>query len=78
MENPIHIFTKLKSRKRIEIHINWMMDPGGYFLDIRHVEKKSGKVTKHSTIIQKDLHLWTGHLLRDGWIDESTENKTYI
>lgn len=55
-----------------------MMDPGGYFLDIRHVEKKSGKVTKHSTIIQKDLHLWTGHLLRDGWIDESTENKTYI
>jgi len=68
---PLYILHKPKSRRRIEIHVDYDMDPDGWFLRINYVENKSNAVSLGPCIIEKDLNSWMDSLAKDGWIVES-------
>lgn len=59
------ILEKPKSRQRIEVVPDANDD---WFIDIKWVEKKSGKIARSSCIIRKDLESWISHLERQGWV----------
>jgi hypothetical protein len=68
MENKlIHIFNKPKARQRIEIRIDYEMDPDGWFLEVMYIEKKTNKMAHKHCIILKDLPTWIRSIENDGW-----------
>ena len=71
MDSPIHILNKPKARQRIEICVDYQMDPDGWFLDVQYIEKKTGKLAHKHCIIQKDLNTWLSSLKNEGWILET-------
>ena len=70
MENKlIHLLNKPRSKQKIEVWIDYEMDPDGWFLDIQYIEKKTNKLAHKHCIILKDFPNWFGSIIREGWIE---------
>jgi hypothetical protein len=72
---PIHVLNKPKSKQRVEILVDYDMDPDGWFLEVKYIEKKSGNVAHKHCIILKDLDNWLSMLSKEGWLNESVISK---
>ena len=70
MNTPI-ILNKLKGKQRIEITVDYSMDPDGWFQKISFIEKKTEKVISTHCVIKKDLDRWILGFQIEGWIIES-------
>lgn len=68
---PLHSFDKPKSKQYIEIVADLAMDPDGWFLKVKYIEKKTNKIASSHCIILKDLDQWKNKLMREGWIIQS-------
>jgi hypothetical protein len=68
MENPKYILNKPRARQRIEFHIDYSMDPDGWFYDVQYIENKTNKIAHSHCITQKDVANWIDSLKRQGWI----------
>lgn len=64
---PILVYKKSRAKQRIEIHIDYKMDPDGWFLDVQYIEIKTGKIAHQHCIIEKDLVNWKSGLVSEGW-----------
>lgn len=67
MSEPIFTYKKKRAKQKIEIHVDYKMDPDGWFLDIQYIEIKTGKIAHQHCIIQKDLEGWQSGFVSDGW-----------
>lgn len=79
MENKLtHLFNKPKARHRIEIWIDYEMDPDGWFIEIKYIEKKTDKLAHKHCVILKDLPNWIRSLTNEGWIESEFPKKSNI
>lgn len=69
--NPIFIFNKKSSPRRIEIHVAYDLDPDGWFIEIRWIRKKTDKLDRKSVILSKELDDWIASFKESGWIREN-------
>ena len=69
MKNKIiHVFEKPRARTFYQIEED---NQDSWFLHVKKVEKKTGKINSSSMIIEKDLSAWITTFANEGWIESS-------
>ena len=63
----LHHLSKPKSRQDIVFEEDLSMDPDGWFIRVKHVNKKDGSTASSSCIILKDVGQWMSTYIRDGY-----------
>jgi hypothetical protein len=69
MTKVIATLEKPKARTKIVIEVNKDMNlpKEDWFLDFKHIEKKTNKVKAISTITQNDIKNWCAYYEGKGW-----------
>lgn len=62
------VYKKLRAKQRIEVSIDYDMDPDGWFFKFSYIENKSNKVTHEHCVIESDIPTWISSILKDGWV----------
>ena len=65
----LHHLSKPKSRQDIVFEEDLAMDPDGWFIRVKHVNKKDGSTASSSCIILKDIEQWLSMYNKDGYIE---------
>ena len=65
----LHHLSKPKSRQDIVFEEDLAMDPDGWFIRVKHINKKDGSIASSSCIILKDIPQWLNTYIRDGYTE---------
>jgi len=74
----LHHLVKPKSRTEIIFVEDLWMDEDGWFITVRHTNKKDGSVNRESCIIRKDVPTWLRSYEQDGWIEKPSDENPHI
>jgi hypothetical protein len=69
---------KTKAKTEIIFVEDLWMDEDGWFITVRHVNKKDNSINRESCIIRKDVPTWLDSYLRDGWYEKPTDKNLHI
>jgi hypothetical protein len=62
------IYKKPRAKQRIEIMVDYEMDPDGWFLKFVYIENSTNKIAHEHCVIESDIPNWVSSITRDGWI----------
>jgi len=65
----LHHLSKPKSRQDIVFEEDLAMDSDGWFIRVKHINKKDGSTASSSCIILKDMEQWLNTYIRDGYAE---------
>lgn len=70
----LHHLRKPKAKCDIIFEEDLKMDEDGWFISVKHIQRKDGKVTRESCIILKNVETWLNSYLQDGYVDLTSES----
>jgi hypothetical protein len=64
----LHHLQKSKGRYDIIFEEDLKMDPDGWFVTVKKINKKDGSIADESCIILKDVPQWVDSFIRSGYV----------
>jgi hypothetical protein len=64
----LHHLQKSKGRYDIIFEEDLKMDPDGWFIIVKKINKKDGSIADESCIILKDVPQWVDSFIRSGYV----------
>jgi hypothetical protein len=68
----LHHLVKTKAKNEIIFVEDLWMDEDGWFITVRHINKKDNSINRESCIIRKDIPTWLTSYLQEGWTEKPT------